>query len=104
MQKAFDVPVPGGGRAGIEAAEEVIAFQVAQITALKNVIEEERIQCDFLMTRSFDVFLDETLCKERVDMVRGKIGDGLKTAEREVQILDGRGAGVNAREGVERVS
>lgn len=110
MQKAFDVPVtiPGDGdgtpgRGGIEAAEEVIAFQVAQITALKNVIEEEGISCDFLVTRSFDVFLDETLSRERVEMVRGKVEAGLETARKEVQILDGQGAGVNGREGVERV-
>lgn len=98
MQKAFDVPVtiPGDGdgtpgRGGIEAAEEVIAFQVAQITALKNVIEEEGISCDFLVTRSFDVFLDETLSRERVEMVRGRLRLGWRRRGKRCRSWMGKG-------------
>lgn len=95
MQKASDLP---NGRGGIGAAEELIAFQVRQIQALKNVIEEEGIQCDFLLTRSFDVYLNEELAKERINGVREKVRDGVETARRELQIVEGSG------EELERVS
>lgn len=95
MQKASDLP---NGRGGIAAAEELVAFQVRQIQALKNVIEEEGIQCDFLLTRSFDVYLNEELAKERISGVREKVRDGVETARRELQIVEGSG------EELERVS
>ncbi|KEF62332.1 uncharacterized protein A1O9_00304 [Exophiala aquamarina CBS 119918] len=86
MQKAASLP---NGRGGVRAAEELVAFQVRQIQALKSVIEEEAIDCDFLMTRSFDVFLERELARERTEMVRQMTGQGVDTARREVQILEG---------------
>ncbi|KIW21042.1 hypothetical protein PV08_01621 [Exophiala spinifera] len=42
----------------VEASRELIRSHLAHIMALKNVIEKEEIDCDFLVTRSFDVFMD----------------------------------------------
>ena len=44
---------------GTEVASEIAQFHLAQITALKTVVETERIRCDFQLRRSFDVYLDE---------------------------------------------
>lgn len=86
MQKAADLP---DGRGGVGAAEELVAFQVRQIQALKNVVEEESIDCDFLVTRSFDVFLESELARERAAMVRDMVRRGVETARRDVQVLEG---------------
>lgn len=46
-------------RWGIEEAKEVANFHHRQINALKEVVERENIDCDFLLTRSFDVFMQQ---------------------------------------------
>jgi hypothetical protein len=46
-------------RHGVAAAEEVAQFVTAQIHALKKVIDDEGIECEFELRRSYDVFLDE---------------------------------------------
>ena len=86
MQKAADLP---NGRGGTRTAEELVAFQVRQIQALKRVIDEEAIDCDFLVTRSFDVFLESEVARERVEMVKNMVRAGVETAGREVQVLEG---------------
>jgi len=44
---------------GVDAAVEISRFEIAHIHALKELIEKENIDCDFTLTRTFDVFLDE---------------------------------------------
>ncbi|KAK5991860.1 putative oxidoreductase OrdL-like protein [Cladobotryum mycophilum] len=43
-------------RYGSEAASAVVRFEKAHIGAIKQLIEEEGIDCDFAETKSFDVF------------------------------------------------
>lgn len=43
----------------MEAAAEISKHEVAHIQAIKQLVEEENIDCDFTLTRTFDVFLDE---------------------------------------------
>lgn len=44
---------------GAEAAAEVAAFEAANVWAVKELVENEGIECDFQLTRAVDVFLDE---------------------------------------------
>ncbi|KAJ5145090.1 hypothetical protein N7448_002482 [Penicillium atrosanguineum] len=44
---------------GIEAAAQIVCHQLDQLTALKEVVDKEDIDCEFLSTRSFDIFFDE---------------------------------------------
>ncbi|KLJ13115.1 hypothetical protein EMPG_09430 [Blastomyces silverae] len=49
---------------GLEAASELSNFEAEHIPAIRDVIEKEGIECDFTMTRSFEVFLQEDHCKK----------------------------------------
>ena len=44
---------------GIEKGIEVVEFEVAHLHALKDLIEKEKIDCDFTLTRSIDVWCNE---------------------------------------------
>ncbi|KIM93789.1 hypothetical protein OIDMADRAFT_149679 [Oidiodendron maius Zn] len=46
-------------RYGAKAAEEVAAFQPAHIYALKQVMEHEKINCDFILIRTLEVLFDQ---------------------------------------------
>ncbi|KAL6251130.1 hypothetical protein RBB50_001338 [Rhinocladiella similis] len=46
-------------RAGDEAAAEVAAFEIAHLSAVKDLVEKEQIDCDFTLTRSIDVWCNE---------------------------------------------
>ncbi|KAK8258251.1 FAD dependent oxidoreductase-domain-containing protein [Phyllosticta capitalensis] len=43
---------------GAEAANEVAAFESSQVYAVKELVEKEKIDCDFTLTRAVDVCLD----------------------------------------------
>ena len=44
---------------GVHAAAKISKLEIAHIQAFKKLIEKENIDCDFALTRNFDVFLDE---------------------------------------------
>lgn len=50
-------------RAGVEAAEEVAKFEIAHVYALKKLIREQGIDCDFKLCRSIDVWCNEQAAK-----------------------------------------
>jgi hypothetical protein len=52
---------------GPETTVELAAFIYKQKYALKRIVEEENLDCEFEMRRSFDVFLDG----EQAGEVRG---------------------------------
>ena len=43
---------------GLEKAVELCEFEDANVLAIKELIEKEGIDCDFQLTRSFDVYTD----------------------------------------------
>ncbi|KAJ5524710.1 hypothetical protein N7494_011360 [Penicillium frequentans] len=51
-------------RAGAQAGAEVALFEIANLRALKKIIEEEKIDCDFTLTRSTDVWCNEESAKK----------------------------------------
>lgn len=50
-------------RAGEEAAREVAEFEISHVAVIKKLIEEEKIDCDFTLTRSTDVWCNEAAAK-----------------------------------------
>ncbi len=44
---------------GIYAAVEISKFEIAHIQAFKELIKKEHIDCDFTLTRTFNVLLNE---------------------------------------------
>lgn len=40
---------------GVEAAAELCAFEDRHVKALAELVEKEGIECDFVVTRSFDI-------------------------------------------------
>lgn len=51
-------------RAGAEAGLEIAEFEIAHVNAIKKVIEKEKIDCDFILTRTIDVWCNEESAKE----------------------------------------
>lgn len=45
---------------GLEAAVELAEFEKAHLHSIKDLVEKENIDCDFQLTRAFDVFLSQT--------------------------------------------
>lgn len=44
---------------GAAAADELALFESSQVLAVKELVERERIDCDFVLTRAVDVCLDQ---------------------------------------------
>lgn len=66
-------------RFGEEAATEALNFSRAHVYALKKVVEEEGIDCEFELRRSYDVFVTMTKLKQLVSMcglVKRLVGNG----------------------------
>jgi glycine/D-amino acid oxidase-like deaminating enzyme len=51
-------------RAGEHAGAEIAEFEIANLRAIKKIIEEEKIDCDFTLTRSIDVWCNEDSAKK----------------------------------------
>ena len=62
---------------GLEAAAEMSNFEIAHIQAIKNLVEKENIDCDFTLTRSFDVFMSEAFAKNSKDGFDSLVEKGL---------------------------
>lgn len=52
-----------------------------QIQAMKQVVEKEKINCDFYLRRSYDVYLDETKAKKVKDTLDKQLKDGVCCSE-----------------------
>ncbi|KAJ5145163.1 FAD dependent oxidoreductase [Penicillium atrosanguineum] len=60
---------------GLDIALEVLEFEIAHLYAMKSLIEEEKINCDFTLTRSIDIWCNkEAAFKAKVmfDMLRSR--------------------------------
>ncbi|KAK4694741.1 hypothetical protein P7C71_g2895, partial [Lecanoromycetidae sp. Uapishka_2] len=52
---------------GLEAAAEIANHEIAHVQAIKSLVEKENIDCEFTLTRSFDVFFDEQMALQAKD-------------------------------------
>lgn len=66
-------------------------FEAQNVLAVKNLVEEEGIDCDFVLTRAVDVYLDEEHSKTTLENF-GKLKELGKAELGEVEVLEGREA------------
>lgn len=66
-------------------------FEAQNVLAVKNLVEEEGIDCDFVLTRAVDVYLDEEHSKTTLENF-GKLKELGKADLGEVEVLEGREA------------
>jgi hypothetical protein len=70
-------------RAGARAGAEIAEFEIAHLPAIKKVIEEENIDCDFTLTRTIDVWCNEeaaSRAKATFDMMAAQNFEYMKDA------------------------
>lgn len=64
---------------GVSAAVEVAQFEASQVLAVKDLVEQEQIDCDFVLTRACDATLDEGLARETeiayAELVKSGVAD-----------------------------
>ncbi|OAL74950.1 FAD dependent oxidoreductase [Trichophyton violaceum] len=46
-------------RHGVEATAEIVKYEISHLRIIADVIEREKIDCDFTLTRSLDVYFDK---------------------------------------------
>ncbi|CAD6576691.1 MAG: hypothetical protein ASARMPREDX12_007974 [Alectoria sarmentosa] len=66
---------------GMEAAAEISNHEVAHIQAIKRLVEKEQIDCDFTLTRTFDVFLDEAFANKSKGAYDSMVKRGLTSIQ-----------------------
>ena len=74
---------------GLEAAVEISNHEVAHIQAIKKLVEKEHIDCDFTLTRTFDVFLDEAFANKTKEAYEIMVKKGL-TSVQDVQFTSAK--------------
>ncbi|KAJ4264181.1 hypothetical protein NW762_005375 [Fusarium torreyae] len=62
---------------GIEIAAQLADFEASHVVAVKNLVEEEGLDCDFHVTRALDVYLDSTHAKKVEETYRKIARNGL---------------------------
>ena len=78
-------------RAGAEAGAEIAKFEIAHVQAIKKVVEEEKIDCDFSLTRSYDVWCNEEAAVKAKEMYETMKGYGFDYMD-DVVFYDGKNA------------
>lgn len=59
---------------GADIAAECAAFESRNLLAVKKAIEDEGIDCDFVLTRAIDALMSDAICdtmKAKVELLRG---------------------------------
>jgi len=51
-------------RYGLEAAAEVVRFEISHLKLLEDLVRKENIDCELTFTRSYDMYLDEDQLKK----------------------------------------
>lgn len=72
---------------GSKAAAQMVHHQLDQLTALREVVDKEGIDCQFLSTRSYDIFFDEKHAEEMYEFITGEQAKGTPWVK-EVQWID----------------
>ncbi|KAJ9130957.1 FAD dependent oxidoreductase superfamily protein [Pleurostoma richardsiae] len=66
---------------GKQAARDIAMFEAKQVYAVKQLVEKENIDCDFNLTRAYDVIIDARLaerCKKEFDQL---VAEGFPTVK-----------------------
>lgn len=62
---------------GNDNAAEIVKFETSQVTAVKALVESEKLDCDFHLTRAVDVYLDEAFANETADSYLKLVREGV---------------------------
>jgi len=62
---------------GVEAAREFSTFQVNQMYAMKECAEKEKLDCDAILTRCFEVTISESQAEELKETYKRERDAGL---------------------------
>jgi glycine/D-amino acid oxidase-like deaminating enzyme len=73
-------------RHGQQAAEDMLYFEAKQAQDVKELIENEKIDCDFEFTRAFDVIVDKKTADTVVDMFKEAKSKGFRFSN-DVQMI-----------------
>ncbi|TAQ85627.1 hypothetical protein B7494_g6052 [Chlorociboria aeruginascens] len=76
-------------RHGVEVAKELALFESDVVYAMKAAVEKEKLDCDFVMTRVFEVSLTQALADEQKKVYERQVAAGLDFI-RDVQFVDGK--------------
>lgn len=78
-------------RYGLEAGEEYAKYEISHLKAIKKIIEEEKIDCDFILTRTCNVFLDEGVADQARIVHDALVKAGLDYMD-DAQFISGKAA------------
>lgn len=56
-------------RYGLEAAVEVVRFEISHMKEIADLVAREKIDCELTLTRSLDIYMDEAQLQERKEFV-----------------------------------
>lgn len=62
-------------RAGPRAGAEIAEFEIATLRALKKIIDQEKIDCDFTLTRSIDVWCNKESAQRAQDVYQKMVAE-----------------------------
>ena len=79
---------------GEKGAAEIINFEHSHLKAVKEVVEKEKIDCDFVLTRACDVHLSSQSGKSSIENYYEMIKNPYVTCKDDVQITFGEAAKV----------
>jgi len=65
-------------RHGLERGAEIAEFEAAHVTAIKNVVAKENIDCDFVITRTTDVWCNDDAAQKAKANYDRMVAYGLK--------------------------
>jgi hypothetical protein len=68
-------------RYGAEAAKEFSLFLKAHVYAMKNVVEKEKLDCDFILTRRIEAFLHQAHASKLKEVYEDQLKEGLDYIE-----------------------
>ena len=78
-------------RCGIEGGRELAEFEVAHLQAIKQLITREKIDCDFTLTRSCDVWTNQAEADKMKALYETMVGHRFKYME-DVDFVYGKNA------------
>lgn len=76
---------------GIKAGIEVANFEMANMAAVKDFVEREKIDCDMIVTRAIDVQLTQSMSRKVKDRLH-KFADINAPTTRETSYFEGERA------------
>lgn len=77
---------------GAEEAARIINFEFDHIKAIKDLVEEEKIDCDFVLTRSCDVHLNTAAAEKAVANYKSMLGNPYVKCKHDLQLITGEQA------------